>query len=146
MNKSKWLLIIVTFYLFVITFFISKSIYLFFAVHIDKWNSAIDIIAIVIFVSIILPFSVFISEKLTTFILKTRLVEKKVYSALITLLILIPIIVFSISLMNNYKTKSLEEILEYDRSSFEAIFINHQNMSEDYSVAKELLDSLVNTK
>ncbi|MCT1578763.1 hypothetical protein M3E13_17975 [Oceanobacillus kimchii] len=142
MNKSKLLFIIITLYLVVFTFFISKSIYLFFTAHIEKWNSVIDIIAIVILVVIVLPITIFIFEKLTTSILKRKLAEKKIYYTLITVLMFIPIIVFSVSMLNEYKTKSLKELLEYDKSSFEAVFVNHQKMTEDHQAVKKMVKFL----
>ncbi|MFD1334780.1 hypothetical protein ACFQ4N_04190 [Oceanobacillus iheyensis] len=142
MNKSKLLFIIITLYMFIITYFISKTIYLFFTTHIENWNSLIDIIAIILVVVIFLPFSIFISEKLTSFIMKTKLVEQKVYPTMITFLIIIPIIIFSFTVFNEYKIKSLEELLEYDQSSFEAVFVNHQEITEDHQAAEEIVEFL----
>ncbi|MFS0752594.1 hypothetical protein [Oceanobacillus sp. 1P07AA] len=142
MNRSKLLFIIITLYMFIISYFISKTIYLFFTTHIENWNSLIDIIAIILVVVIFLPFSIFISEKLTSFIMKTKLVEQKVYPTMITLLIIIPIIIFSFTVFHEYKIKSLEELLEYDQSSFEAVFVNHQEITEDYQAAEEIVEFL----
>ncbi|MBT2600988.1 MULTISPECIES: hypothetical protein [unclassified Oceanobacillus] len=61
---------------------------------------------------------------------------------MITVLMFIPIIVFSVSMLNEYKTKSLKELLEYDKSSFEAVFVNHQKMTEDHQAVKKMVEFL----
>ncbi|WP_042222106.1 hypothetical protein [Oceanobacillus manasiensis] len=146
MNKGK-----VLFWIFFITlsFIITYSTFSFVDGFLSWYSSFFTIIFFVLYLLIIIPIAAFISEKLVILCLGNGLEKSRNFKRFIVLLAVVPISLYGLFLVNEYREKGLEEVMGSDVSNFDYLyFSNHEEFNywktEERKAAEELFAFLSN--
>ena len=142
--KGKFL-----FYAFLVIFLVINT-YLYGAIYYYyiPWKTGLlsTLTTIAIYLLGIIPLTAFLSEKLSSYLLFKVLRDQKSFIIFSTLLILIPIVLFSVKMINENKEKSLDSLFNYNSTNFESMIIDITSEEayelNDVTDANELIDFL----
>ncbi|MFK3937124.1 hypothetical protein ACI2JA_06335 [Alkalihalobacillus sp. NPDC078783] len=87
----------------------------------------------------VIPLTAFLSEKLSSYLLFKVLRDQKSFIIFTTLLILIPIVLFSVKTINENQEKPLDSLFNYHSTNFESMII--EVSSDEVYVTKDATDA-----
>lgn len=120
MDKNRglyWILFITI--LFIISYVYRFFIYEFIYKRITPtWVAITDFMAVLIYFIAIIPLTAFLSEKLATYAQSKELKNSKSFKLFIIVMMAIPITLFFAKIMNEYKEKNLDDVINYQSTAF----------------------------
>ncbi|MEK4565508.1 hypothetical protein MKX54_12590 [Alkalihalobacillus sp. FSL R5-0424] len=142
--KGKFL-----FYTFLVLFLIINT-YVYGAIYYYyiPWKTGLISTLTTIFVYLlgVIPLTAFVSEKLSSYLLIRVLRNQTSFIIFSTLLILIPVAIFSVNVINENKEKPLDSLFDYHSANFESIIIEISSdevyETKDATDADEFIDFL----
>ncbi|MEN2766763.1 hypothetical protein [Ornithinibacillus xuwenensis] len=92
------------------------------AIEFQIWSATLGIFAnVLIFLVVIIPFTAYLSNQIHTFTLSRNIQEKSAFKFLLLVLIVLPVVIVSLTIYNEYKEKSLINIIGYDSEQVESL-------------------------
>ncbi|MFA9558526.1 hypothetical protein ACERII_14560 [Evansella sp. AB-rgal1] len=87
------------------------------------WTGIMNVFVILFYLLVLIPLTIYLSEKLV----KYSLTNGRKGKVFLSLLIIVPITVFSLNLFDVYREKGLDEVINYRESNFESLVFNEGN-------------------
>lgn len=115
--------------------------YLYYLVYINFINSSnhfINFFYILLYLLGLIPLTVFLAERLAVFALNKGLGRSKKINILIAVMILLPILLFSLYRYNDYSEKKLDEVISMNTNNMDYVIINDEWISDN----KEHIEAL----
>lgn len=141
--KAKTLYIIFFIILFIVSLYLFKYMYKFVINYIITWRDySIDILMILFYLIVFIPLTAFFAEKLASLAARKGLGKDKNFKIFIVSVIIIPILLFSFYNYNDYREKSLNEVIRINTNKVDYIIINDKLMSDNKEYVEELNEFL----
>ncbi|WP_042143390.1 hypothetical protein [Paucisalibacillus sp. EB02] len=142
-GKSKGLYMIFFILLLLVNSYLYYLLYRNFA-HFVPWHPhyIVDIIYVLLFFIAVIPVSAFLSEKLAIYAIKKGLGNGKYFKIFITVIIIVPILLFTFMIFNDYREKGLEDVIGFNTANVDYIIINDDVKTDKMEHAEALKDFL----
>lgn len=124
--------------------YMAKQFYLF-IIAIFPPITGFNVLAILLYVLIAFPASAYFAEKVSYYSLDLGLDQRKPFVIFVTIVIIVPASLFTISKINEYKVKGLDHVIRYDVQDVHSIILNEGIEDGEWKTKDETFMDKLNT-